>query len=114
MEIVKSAIVLTLCVILLPVYAMATERVVWGNVTKVESVRETYTVKPAVACDVTKPARSQGLVELLSWDLQTQCATRETSQVTGYRVEYRWDGRTYTQTMDEHPGTRIPLLLKLR
>ena len=114
MELVKSSSLLIFCVALLPMLATANERVVWGKVTDVEPVRETSTIKPTDACEVAKPTPSQGLVELLSWDLQAQCAYRETSRITAYRVKYRWDGRTYTQTVDKHPGKRIPLLLKLQ
>jgi uncharacterized protein YcfJ len=114
MDIVKIASLLILCVAVLPTYAMAKERVVWGKVTNVEPKREFHTTEPATGCEVAKPQPSEGLAEVLRWDLQIQCAYHETSRTTAYRVEYRWDGRTYTQTMDKHPGTRIPLLLNLR
>ncbi len=94
--------------------AKTEERVVWGEVTSVQPITEQLEFPPPASCRAAKPANDAGLAALLAWDLQKHCIARRETKTLGYRVSYRWDGRTYTQVMDEDPGRRIPLLLKIR
>ena len=90
------------------------ERVVWGQVTKVEPIVET--TQPAVprGCPLQKPPPGAALEALLSWDLDLSCQVAPISRVVAYVVEYHWDGRAYSLTMDQHPGNRVPLVMKVR
>ena len=77
--------------------------------TKLTNVR-----KIKEACKGTKPADA-GIIELLHWDLGTgPCAefSQEVS-ISGYRVFYEWNERTYTQTMDQSPGSYIRVLVSI-
>ena len=101
--------------LLLPLtgHADVVERIVWGEVINVEPVIERRHVAPAPDCPAKRPDTPY-LAELLAWDLRRDCLRRSASTVHGYRVDYRWDGRTYTRMMDESPGKRIPLLVKFK
>lgn len=63
-------------------------------------------------CNAPKPPASAGLGALLAWELAP--CNRNPQQISHYRVYYRWDGRTYSQTMPERPEHSIPLTLKIR
>lgn len=89
------------------------ERVVWAQVTQVEPLVESADVTPSADCLQPPPDRSQGLVALLRWDLRAECVAKRDTRTTGYRVEYRWDGRTYSRLMRERPGSEVRLLLKI-
>ncbi len=101
--------------LLLPVagHADVVERIVWGEVVNVEPVVEQRNVAPSPDCPVSRP-ETFDLAELLAWDLRRECLRHSTSRIRGYRVDYRWDGRTYSRLMDESPGKRIPLLVKFK
>ncbi len=94
-------------------YAVAEERVVRGKVVKVVPITETITrERSSTTCNYPKPTANSGLSALIGWDLLHGCdSTTSTDVVTGYRVFYKWDNRTYTRTMIERPGATIPLLL---
>ncbi len=64
-------------------------------------------------CD-DKPTNGK-LSALLAWDLGLNCRTEriESSEVTGYRVFYRWDDRVYSQIMASAPGATIPLKVSI-
>ena len=73
-------------------------------------------VEPAVlVCDGKAPPRSAGLAATLRWDLHERCrATNTESTVSGYRVEYQWDGRRFSTTMRDKPlGKTLPLELQI-
>lgn len=61
-----------------------------------------------------QPARPSGLDlgALLAWDLRLDCPAAARRQAS-YRVFYRWDGRTYSQVMDRHPGASVPVHVRL-
>ncbi len=60
------------------------------------------------------PPRPSGLdlAALLAWDLRLDCPD-PAPPVAGYRVFYRWDGRTYSLVMDRHPGATLPVRVRL-
>jgi uncharacterized protein YcfJ len=60
-----------------------------------------------------KPAG--GLAETLRWDLGVSCTSKRipTTEISGYRVFYRWDNRVYSHVMDRRPGATIPLTVSL-
>lgn len=95
--------------------AAAEERVVRGNVVKVVPItRAAAQPSDIAACARPKPAVSAGLGALLDWDLMNGCTARpSTKVVTGYRVFYRWDDRTYSRTMAKRPGATVPLLVTI-
>ncbi len=64
-------------------------------------------------CSLPRPGPEAGLAELLAWDLRAGCAEVRT-RPAGYRVYYRWDGRTYDLVMREPPGETIPLRVRVR
>ena len=90
------------------------EHIVWGQVTHVEPITERLEFTPPASCFAPKPGVEQGLAAQLAWDLKKHCVAQARTRTLGYRVSYRWDGRTYTQVMDEDPGKRVPLRLKIR
>jgi len=92
--------------------ALALERIVYGEVTGVTPVTRNSAIQPPADCGA-RP-RDADLFTLLSWDLRADCHVESRSTVVGYRVTYRWDGRTYTARMDQHPGKEIPLRLRIR
>ncbi len=94
------------------VTAEPVERVVWGEVVDVVPITETVTPRLADDCDKAKPAAAT-LAATLRWDLRPECVRRNSVQTLGYRVSYRWDGRTYVRQMDKDPGRRVPLLVKI-
>ena len=102
-----------LVVISLP--ALAEERLVHGQVTKVVPITKTQIEKQiSTACHHPKPSTNHGLEALLSWDLLYDCNTMTATEVvTGYEVFYRWDNRTYSRTMTQYPGKTIPLMLSV-
>lgn len=67
----------------------------------------------AVACAPARPAPGAGLVALLEWDLRAHCPDAA-GRVTGYRVYYRWDGRTYDRVVAEPPGETVALRVRVR
>ena len=109
----KSWLFVALCFAPLSVAAETVERVVWGDVVNVEPVVEARNVAPPPDCSNAGPA-SADLLALLAWDLRRDCVRRSSSRISGYRVEYRWDGRTYSRLMDAAPGKRVPLLVKFK
>ncbi len=66
------------------------------------------------ACTVPRPAPDAGLAELLAWDLRAGCPDVRAARPAGYRVFYRWDGRTYDLVTREPPGDTIPLRVRVR
>ena len=60
-----------------------------------------------------KPA--DGLTETLRWDLGVSCTSERipATEISGYRVFYRWDNRVYSQVMDRRPGKTIALSVSL-
>ena len=97
----------------LPAGAEAFERGSWADVTRVEPITRQHQSLPAADCAGARPAAAD-LAELLAWDLHSDCRTATYSTVSGYRVNYSWDGRNYSVNMDEHPGERIALRLRIR
>lgn len=61
------------------------------------------------ACPARPPG--QDLAALLAWDLRLHCAAGKPP--SGYRVYYRWDGRTYSRIMDRHPGDSVAVRVRL-
>lgn len=66
-------------------------------------------------CDQPAPPQSEGLVAALRWDLYERCRMDEAaSVVTGYRVDYQWDGQRFSMVMQSRPtGDTIPLTLHI-
>ena len=56
-----------------------------------------------------------GLAETLRWDLGASCTSKRipATEISGYRVFYRWDNRVYSQVMDSRPGKTIALSISL-
>lgn len=56
-----------------------------------------------------------GLTATLRWDLGVNCTRKRVpaTEISGYRVFYRWDNRVYSQVMDSRPGTTIALSVSL-
>lgn len=81
------------------------------------AVRPIFKVAEPI-CDVPPPPRSAGLVAALRWDLEERCrapsAKGAQDELTGYRVEYEWDGRRFTtQVRDKPVGDTLPLRLRI-
>ena len=89
------------------------ERTVWGQVTQVEPIINTTTTPPDPDCGGPKPFNAN-LEDLLQWDLHRDCRSQLSQHMSGYQVTYRWDGRDYSIQMQEQPGPRIPLRLRIR
>jgi hypothetical protein len=70
---------------------------------------------PGPDCHLPKPARGADLIALLEWDLRVNCTANPGAPpaVSGYRVYYRWDGRTFSRVMREPPGDTISLRVRL-
>jgi len=93
--------------------ALAAEMVVQGEVVDVVPITGSARAGQ-VDCHPPKPAPGAGLVELLQWDLRADCTADSARQdASGYRVYYRWDGRTYSQVMREPPGDTVSLRVRL-
>ena len=91
----------------------SSERLVWADVDRVEPIQQiVYSPSKDQSCWQV-PARREGLVARLSWDLRTDCADQKTLRVDGYRVHYRWAGRNYVHTMDNPPGEKIALKVEV-
>ncbi len=88
------------------------ERIVWGEVVEVIPITETIAHRRADSCDDGRPVGAS-LAATLRWDLRPECVRRDNVRTLGYRVSYRWDGRTYVRQMDKKPGRRVPLLVKI-
>lgn len=95
--------------------AEAAEMVVQGKVVEVVALGGARPGgHPDTHCQPPKPAAG-GLVELLAWDLRAQCRARPGAVAgAGYRVYYRWDGRTYSQVMSEPPGETVSLRVRVQ
>ena len=83
----------------------AEQRVVQANV--VEVVPLTQVSHTCGLPKPTEPIGIAGLVALLEWDLQPACA----ATITGYRVYYTWDDRTYSRISKTRPDATLPILL---
>lgn len=93
--------------------AAAEEMLVQGEIVSVEPVLAAGASRADDACRPPQPSADAALTELLAWDLRVDCP--RAPRVTGYRVSYRWDGRTYEQVMREPPaGDTISLRVRLR
>jgi hypothetical protein len=67
-------------------------------------------------CHPPQPGPGADLDVLLAWDLRVDCSgsRNQTQRITGYRVFYEWDGRTYEHVMRQPPaGNTISLLVRL-
>ncbi|XOV82637.1 MAG: hypothetical protein ACFHXK_17475 [bacterium] len=60
-----------------------------------------------------KPAAARGLMAQLRWDFALQCNNAQPAP-EAYQVTYTWDGRTYTERLNFHPGRHIPLEVQYR
>ncbi len=69
--------------------------------------------RAAQACLAERPDHSAGLIAALRWDLASSCAA-PAGQVSGYRVHYRWDGRTYTVVLKKPPGDYLTIRIRGR
>ena len=58
-----------------------------------------------------KPSHSAGLIATLQWDLAVHCRLRTVASdtISGYRVFYEWDNRTYSRIMSTEPSGTIVL-----
>lgn len=67
-------------------------------------------------CHPPQPASGASLDVLLAWDLRLDCSGSpgQAQRITGYRVFYEWDGRTYEHMMRQPPaGDTISLRVRL-
>ena len=78
------------------------------------AVRPIFNVAEPI-CDVPPPPRSAGLVAALRWDLLERCrASGVEDELSGYSVEYEWDGRRFTTEVRDKPvGETLPLRLRI-
>ncbi len=72
------------------------------------------------SCEPQRPDARAGLAALLAWDLRAHCNGRHAARpvggdgVSGYRVYYRWDGRTYQHVVRRPPaGDTISLRVRV-
>lgn len=91
--------------------AIAADMQVAGEVIDVVPLGGTATAGPAPGCQPPRPRDNAGLAELLAWDLRLTCP--RASPAAGYRVFYRWDGRTYSMVMQDPPGATVPLRVRI-
>ena len=112
-HLITMAILAGLAAQSLHVHAEPVERQVWGEVTQVVPITRPVSTPLPPQCTGPRP-RNADLVSLLSWDLNPDCMATHSSETVGYQVSYRWDDRSYSVKLPEHPGTRIPLTLRLR
>ncbi len=96
--------------------ASGVEFVADADVLSVEPIMRYQTVTRRAEHCIARPHHDAGLAALLAWDLAAgACAQREQQEtVEGYRVTYQWDGRRYHQTMAEHPGTTLPVAIRVQ
>lgn len=88
------------------------ELLVSAPIVAVDPIRDPL-AEPADGCRMSRPAPGSHLLDLLAWDLRAACDRRHA--VTGYRVSYQWDGRTYHRLMDHPPpGDHIALRVRVR
>ncbi len=92
-------------------YASAQELRVSAPVLSVEPI----TAEAQPICDVAAPEYNAGLAAALRWDLRGRCReVKGPPVVTGYAVEYEWDGRRFTTVMPAPPkGDRLALRLRI-
>lgn len=102
-----------LLVVLLAAPVLAGEMRVQGEVVDVVPLAGAAPAGPSVSCQPPRPGAGAGLAALLAWDLRVDCPAAA-APVAGYRVYYRWDGRTYSQVMRERPGATVPLRVRLQ
>jgi hypothetical protein len=108
------------CVVALAILAAAfahgQELRAWGEVVHAEPIRTSHNVlREQGDCNPARPDTDATLAELLGWDLRIDCTQvidRE-ERVDGYRVTYRWDGRTLETVMSEPPADRIALDIRI-
>ena len=94
-------------------WIQAAEMVVQGEVVDVVPITGSARATSG-DCHPSRPPADAGLVELLEWDLRTTCdAEPSSARISGYRVYYRWDGRTYSRVMPEPPGETVSLRVHL-
>lgn len=101
--------------------AVAGEMLVQGRIIDVVPIDEPqWSVSGGAACEPRPPESRADLTALLAWDLRTQCNGRRagrpagTDAVSGYRVYYRWDGRTYQHVVRQPPaGDTISLRVRV-
>ncbi|MDZ7668166.1 MAG: hypothetical protein U5Q16_01660 [Gammaproteobacteria bacterium] len=104
-----------------PLQIRAGEMQVQGRIIDVVPVGQTHgSSSGALACQPQRPDSRAGLAALLAWDLRTQCSGRPAARpasedgVSGYRVYYRWDGRTYQHVVRQPPaGDTISLRVRV-
>jgi hypothetical protein len=107
------ALVTLLATLTLSPWIQAAEMVVQGEVVDVVPITDSARATSG-DCHPRKPPADAGLVELLEWDLRTTCdAEPSSARISGYRVYYRWDGRTYSRVMPEPPGETVSLRVRL-
>lgn len=93
--------------------ASSVEKVVYAPVLRVVATAPSTTTPQF--CDTgIKPEAGAGLAAQLRWDFGIVCPTSPATSSGRYEVTYTWDGRTYTQTMDRHPGPRVALQIRVR
>jgi hypothetical protein len=98
---------------LAPAAVTAAEMVVQGEVVDVVPITDTARGGHD-DCHPPRPAPGARLVEFLQWDLRVSCDRNSGRlQISGYRVYYRWDGRTYSQVMRDPPGDTVSLRVQL-
>lgn len=91
----------------------AGEMIVHGRVVDVEPLTTSASPDSRRDCQPPRPEAGAGLAALLAWDLRVDCPpAAPVPRVTGYRVYYQWDGRTYSRVMAERPGATIPLRVR--
>jgi len=103
-----------------PVQVLAGEMQVQGRIIDVVPIGQPQAgPSGALACEPQRPDPRADLAALLAWDLRTNCHGRSArpagvAGVSGYRVYYRWDGRTYQHVVRQPPaGDTISLRVRV-
>ncbi len=100
-----------------PATVSASDQAAAGGVMRVSArvvaVEPLETAAAGGTCAAQAPPADGALVSRLAWDLRAHCPASRT--VTGYRVTYQWDGRTYQRIMTHPPaGDTLGLRVSVR
>ncbi len=108
-----AALTVLLLALIVPSLATGAELLARGQVVDVVPLHG-RDAAPGTGCPATVSPRRDDLASLLAWDIGGGCRpARDESVVSGYRVYYRWDGRTYSRVMAERPGSTVAVRVHL-
>lgn len=65
-------------------------------------------------CDVPPPRAADGLAATLQWDLAGRCREQPAgTEPIRWRVQYKWDNRTFSTETRRKPGDTLPIVVTL-